>query len=106
MVPRIMTVAYLGPENIRVAVEHVLANANVDVPHLSAQATGVAIIILALPLRKTLLTRLKVLHPQALLITIARHSKLLPLDAVVVGFAEVWKIRQYVRAVFQQPRQD
>lgn len=93
----IMTVGYIGPEHIRGVVEHVLANRNIHVMPLSAGIAGVVVIILAIPLRQKILAKIKSLHPQAQLIAIAKGTRRHAKDIVVLGFKEVWKIRQYMQ---------
>jgi hypothetical protein len=96
-----MTVAFLGPEAVRDTVEMILARDNIRVHNLDQALVVVPgtilLIIIARPLRNALLARLRGRFPRARLVALARRVHRAPIE--MLGFADVWKLRQKVRAV-------
>ena len=95
-----MSVAFLGPETVRVVVEYVLAKDNVRVFSLD-QATvlpgAVLLVVIAQPLRNSLLASLRDRFPQARLVAMAKKVHQAPVE--VLRFADVWRLRERVRDI-------
>jgi hypothetical protein len=95
-----MSVAFLGPETVRVVVEYILAKDNVRVFSLD-QATllpkAILLIVIARPLRTSLLSRLRNRFPRARLVAIAKNVRRAPVE--MLGFADVRQLRQHARDV-------
>jgi len=81
-----MTVAFLGPEAVRDTVEMILARDNIRVHNLDQALVVVPGTI-----------RLRGRFPRARLVALARRVHRAPIE--MLGFADVWKLRQKVRAV-------
>ncbi len=97
-----MLIAFMGSELVYSAVEHVLARENVRVHNLQSLAQlvkigaeNVSLLIIARPLRRSLLSRVRHQFPRARSVAIAQRARRAPIE--VLAFADIWPLRQRIR---------